>query len=117
MPPFGDPIGGEPGIAAVTEYVLSLSGRDHDAALLEEGEKHFKSICMACHGMDGKGSQAMGAPNLTDDVWLHGGRREDIQYQVRVGRLNQMPAWGPILGEERVHLVAAYVLSLSQDQR
>ncbi len=115
MPPFGDAVGGEPGIAAVTEYVLSLSGRDHDASLVAEGKKHFETICMACHGMDGKGNQAMGAPNLTDDIWLHGGRREDIQYQVRVGRLNQMPAWGPILGPERVHLVAAYVLSLSQN--
>ncbi len=114
MPPFGDAVGGEPGIAAVTEYVLSLSGREHDAALAADGKQHFDTICMACHGMDGTGNQAMGAPNLTDDIWLHGGRREDIQYQVRVGRLNQMPAWGPILGDERVHLVAAYVLSLSQ---
>jgi cytochrome c oxidase cbb3-type subunit 3 len=117
MPAFGAAVGGEPGIEAVTEYVLSLSGRDHDPALAAEGEKHFKTICMACHGMDGKGNHAIGAPNLTDDVWLHGGRREDIQYQVREGRMNRMPAWGPILGEERVHLVAAYVFSLSHDAR
>jgi len=115
MPAFGSAVGGEKGIAEVTEYVLSLSDREHDPQLAAKGEEHFKTICMACHGMDGKGNPAMGAPNLTDDVWLHGGRREDIQYQVREGRLNQMPAWGPILGEERVHLVAAYVLSLSRN--
>jgi len=113
MPAFGAAVGGEPGITEVTEYVLSLSGRDHDAAMASKGQQHWNTICMACHGMDGTGNQAMGAPNLTDDIWLHGGRREDIQFQVRTGRLNQMPAWGPIIGEERVHLVAAYVLSLS----
>ncbi len=117
MPPFGAAVGGEPGIEAVTEYVLSLSGRDHDASKLAEGKRHFETICSACHGLEGKGNPAMGAPNLTDDIWLHGGRREDIQYQVRVGRLNQMPAWGPIIGEERVHLVAAYVLSLSGSEQ
>jgi len=116
MPAFGPAVGGEPGIAAVTEYVLSLSGREHDAALAAEGQASWNTICMACHGMDGTGNHAIGAPNLTDDVWLHGGRREDIQYQVREGRLNQMPAWGPILGPERVHLVAAYVYSLSDHE-
>jgi cytochrome c oxidase cbb3-type subunit 3 len=113
MPPFGAAVGGEPGIAAVTEYVLSLSGRDHDEALALEGQKQFAMICSACHGQDGKGMAAIGAPNLTDDVWLHGGRREDIQARVREGIVNQMPAWGPILGPERVHLAAAYVFSLS----
>jgi len=115
MPPFGAAVGGEPGIQAVAEYVLSLSGREHDAALAVEGEQHFKTICFACHGPDGKGMAALGAPNLTDDVWLHGGRREDIQARVRGGIVNQMPAWGPILGPERVHLAAAYVFSLSAD--
>ena len=113
MPPFGAAIGGEPGIISVTEYVLSLSGREHDAALAEEGEGHFKMICSACHGQDGSGMAAIGSPDLTDDIWLHGGRREDIQARVRDGIINQMPAWGPILGSERVHLVAAYVFSLS----
>jgi len=115
MPPFGAAVGGEPGIAAVAEYVLSLSGRDHDAALAAEGQPHFKAICSACHGQDGKGMTALGSPNLTDDIWLHGGRREDIQARVRGSIVNQMPAWGPILGPERVHLAAAYVFSLSAD--
>ena len=117
MPPFGAAVGGEPGIAAVTEYVLSLSGREHDASQLAEGEKQFKLICTACHGQDGKGMAAIGAPNLTDDVWLHGGRREDIQARIRNGIVNQMPAWGPILGPERVHLAAAYVFSLSNSNQ
>lgn len=115
MPPFGAAIGGEPGIEAVTQYVLSLSGRDHDAALAAEGETHFKTICSACHGIEGTGMTAIGSPNLTDDVWLHGGRPENIQSAVRNGIVNQMPAWGPILGPERVHLVAAYVFSLSAE--
>ena len=113
MPPFAAAIGGDPGVRQVTEYVLSLSGREHDAAEAEAGKAHFQLICMACHGMDGKGNPLMGSPDLTDDVWLHGGTREDIASAVNVGIVSQMPAHSDILSPGRIHLVASYVFSLS----
>jgi cytochrome c oxidase cbb3-type subunit 3 len=113
MPPFGAAVGGEPGIKDVAQYVISLSGRPHDAGMAERGQTHFATICTACHGPEGKGMQAMGSPNLTDDIWLHGGRVEDIESRVRSGIVSQMPAHGEILGEQKIHLVAAYVFSLS----
>jgi len=117
MPPFGAVVGGEEGIANVTEYVLSLSGREHDEQMARAGASQFAAICSACHQADGKGLQAMGAPDLTDDVWLHGGRREDIRNAVRNGLNNQMPAHQRFLDPEQIHLVSAYVFSLSAEER
>jgi cytochrome c oxidase cbb3-type subunit 3 len=116
MPPFGAAVGGEPGIKDVAQYVLSLSGRPHDVDMAERGQTHFATICTACHGPEGKGMQAIGSPNLTDDIWLHGGRVEDIESRVRSGIVSQMPAHGAILGEQKIHLVAAYVFSLSANR-
>jgi cytochrome c oxidase cbb3-type subunit 3 len=113
MPPFGAVVGGEEGIANVTEYVLSLSGREHDAERAAAGAPQFAAICSACHMASGEGLQAMGAPNLTDDIWLHGGRREDIQNAIRNGLVNQMPAHEAFLSPEQIHLAALYVYSLS----
>jgi cytochrome c oxidase cbb3-type subunit 3 len=113
MPPFAAVIGGDAGVADVTEFVLSLSGRDHDSAAAARGATHFATVCMACHKPDGSGNPMMGAPNLTDDVWLHGGRREDIQRSLKEGIVSQMPAHANILTPERIHLAAAYVYSLS----
>jgi cytochrome c oxidase cbb3-type subunit 3 len=113
MPPLGVVIGGEEGIRQVAQYVLSLSGRDHDAALASAGEVHFKTICFVCHGPDGKGKREVGSPNLTNDIWLHGGRVSDIEARVRDGKISMMPAHRDILGAEKIHLLAAYVLSLS----
>jgi len=73
----------------------------------------FAAICSACHQASGVGNVAIGAPNLTDDVWLHGGRPEDIRRALEVGLANQMPAHQAILTPEQIHLVATYVLSLS----
>jgi cytochrome c oxidase cbb3-type subunit 3 len=115
MPPFGPAVGGDEGIAQVAQYVVSLSGREHDAEMAAAGAEHFKTICSACHGHDGKGNQMIGSPNLTNDIWLHGGRVGDIEDRVRNGVVSQMPAHGDILGDEKIHLVAAYVLSLSAD--
>ena len=69
--------------------------------------------CFACHGMDAKGNKLMGAPNLTDDVWLYGGSRGVIEETIKHGRAGVMPAWKDVLGEEKVHVIAAYVYSLS----
>lgn len=113
MPPFAPAIGGEEGIPAVAAYVLSLSGRKVDPELAKTGEAKFKTVCIACHGMDGKGNPALGAPDLTDGDWLYGGTEAAIAEGLRKGRAGKMPAHGELLGPERVHLVAAYVWSLS----
>jgi cytochrome c oxidase cbb3-type subunit 3 len=111
MPGLG-PVVGDEGVRNLAQYVLGLSGRPHEAERAAAGAAQFAQICAACHGADGRGNQAIGAPNLTDDVWLHGGRVEDIEVQIAGGRLNQMPAHRDKLAPERIHLLAAYVLSL-----
>jgi len=116
MPPFAPAIGGEEGIPAVAAYVLSLSGRKVDPELAKVGEAKFKTICIACHGMEGKGNQGMGAPDLTDNDWLYGGTEAAIAEGLRKGRAGKMPAHGDLLGPDRVHLVAAYVFSLSHHE-
>jgi cytochrome c oxidase cbb3-type subunit 3 len=113
MPPMGAAVGGDKGIKEAAQYVLSLSGRQHDAAAAAAGQQFFATICSACHGIDGKGNQTIGAPNLTDDIWLHDGRVSGIEFQIRNGRINQMPAHGRILSAEKIHLLALYVYSLS----
>jgi cytochrome c oxidase cbb3-type subunit 3 len=106
---------GDDGVKALAQYVLSLSGRDHDEALAQKGAVDFARVCAACHGKDGKGMQAIGAPNLTDDIWLHGGKVDEIEYQIRNGRINQMPAHKDLLSPEKIHLLATWVYSLSAD--
>jgi cytochrome c oxidase cbb3-type subunit 3 len=113
MPAFAPALGGEDGIKEVVAYVMSLSGQDADAKLAEAGKARFNTICVACHGMDAKGNRAMGSPNLTDDIWLFGGSAEDIEFGLRNGRQGKMPAHADILGEQKAHLVATYVYSLS----
>ncbi len=113
MPALGEAVGGELGIAQVTAYVRSLSGLKHDAAQAKEGQAKF-AICAACHGAEGKGNPAMGAPNLTDGIWLYGSSEATIADTIRVGRNNVMPAQKPFLGEAKAHLLAAYVYGLSQ---
>jgi cytochrome c oxidase cbb3-type subunit 3 len=113
MPALAPVLGGEGGIDDVVQYTLSLSGREHDAAAAGRGGVQFATICSACHQANGSGNSAIGAPSLTDDVWLHGGRPEDIRRALEVGLANQMPAHEAILTPEQIHLVATYVLSLS----
>jgi cytochrome c oxidase cbb3-type subunit 3 len=105
----------EADINNVAHYVLSLSGREHEPAAAAEGQKHFKRICIACHGMDGKGMQALGAPNLTDNIWLYGGSLPKIKETLAQGRQGKMPAHGELLGDAKVHLLATYIYSLSLD--
>ncbi|MGH1439692.1 MAG: cytochrome-c oxidase, cbb3-type subunit III [Cellvibrionaceae bacterium] len=104
---------GEKGIADVTEYVLSMSGRDHNQEQAAIGKTMFDQNCAACHGADGKGSLAVGAPNLTDDIWLYDGSAAGIRQSLRVGRNGVMPAQKDRLKEEKIHLLTAYVYSLS----
>jgi cytochrome c oxidase cbb3-type subunit 3 len=112
MPPWVAVLG-EEGVAEVVNYVLRQSGQPADAQLADAGQGRFQTVCMACHGMDGKGNPALGAPDLTDDTWLYGGDAEDIEHAVRNGRNGVMPAFGGTLSEERRRLLAAYVQGLS----
>ncbi len=111
MPVLGPAIGGEAGVLELTQYVRSLSGLKHDSKLAETGKAKF-AVCGGCHGADGKGMTAIGAPNLTDGIWLYGSSEETIAETIRHGRTNMMPAQKERLGEAKVHLLAAYVYSL-----
>ena len=114
MPAWGVPLGGDEGVADVAEYVISLSGREVDAARLESGRQKFAMFCGGCHGPTGTGNPIMGAPNLTDATWLYGGSRGVIRKSIASGRSGRMPAHGEFLGNDKVHLLAAYVLSLAK---
>jgi cytochrome c oxidase cbb3-type subunit 3 len=115
MPALGAALG-EEGTDKVVAYVLSLSGQsDADQATIAAGQQSYQTLCIACHGANGKGMAALGAPDLTDDVWLHGGSADDIRDVIVNGRLNQMPAQKDLLTEDRIRTVVAYVLSLNED--
>ncbi len=102
-------------IDEVANYVLQLSGRDADTRKAMAGKQIFLSVgCAGCHGMDGTGNQLLGAPNLTDKTWLYGGSLGIIKQTIGQGRNGVMPPHGDLLGPEKVHLLAAYVMSLSQ---
>lgn len=100
-------------IENVAEYVLSLSGKKVDDTKAAKGKEKFDGICMACHTPAGTGMTALGAPNLTDDVWLYGGGKANVMTTIKNGRQGVMPAHKDLLGEAKVHLLAAYVYSLS----
>jgi cytochrome c oxidase cbb3-type subunit 3 len=112
MPPLGAALG-EDGVTEVVAYVQQLSGQTADPELATAGQARFQMICMACHGMDGTGNQALGAPNLTDDIWLYGGNPADIEEGLMNGRNGNMPSFGNLLSEDRRRLLAAYVIGLS----
>ncbi|MBJ7549499.1 cytochrome-c oxidase, cbb3-type subunit III [Marinomonas ostreistagni] len=112
MPAWGA-ILGEDGIHNVSQYVLSLSGRESDAQAAQQGQQLYNTNCIACHGAEAKGNHLFGAPNLTDNIWLYGGSEQQIMQTIRNGRNGQMPAWEGILGKDKAHVVAGYVYSLS----
>ena len=113
MPAWGAVLG-PAGVEQVMAYVLSLSGRHAADDSVAAGATTFATYCAACHGADGKGNQQIGAPDLTDQIWLHGGSEQDIRETITNGRKSHMPAQLERLGSTRVRLLAAYVLSLSQ---
>lgn len=112
MPALGDAVGGEAGAKELANYVLSLSGKPHDANLAAAGQGKW-AICAGCHGEDGKGNLAISAPDLTDQAWLYSGSETGIMEAIVKGRKGGMPAQLEHLGEAKVHLLAGYVLSLS----
>jgi len=114
MPPYGGMPLKDNELKDVTSYVLSLSGRKHNAKSATRGKAKF-AVCGACHGQSGKGNIALGAPNLADDIWLHGGSEADISKNIKDGfdgQKNRMPSFKH-LGDDKVNLLAAYVYSLS----
>ena len=113
MPAWGAALG-EQGVKDVAHYVRSLSGLTHDSIRAARGKSDFDKTCVACHGAQGKGNPAMGAPDLTDKVWLHGGSEEAIIQTITAGRVDQMPAHKDKLSPAQIHLLTAYVYSLSR---
>jgi len=113
MPAWGEPLG-ETGVTQVAQYVLGLSGAPHDAAAAAAGKAGFATLCAACHGPEGKGNQGVGAPNLSDHTWLYGGDLDSVETSIRSGRSGSMPAWSARLDDTAIHMIAAYVYSLSR---
>jgi cytochrome c oxidase cbb3-type subunit 3 len=113
MPPLGEAIGGGENVRDVAHHVLKLAGRTHDGLRAHRGKPKFEAVCAACHGQDGKGNQALGAPNLTDGIWLHGSTEAAIVEGIVKGRSGAMPAQKQLLDADKIHLLAAYVYGLS----
>jgi cytochrome c oxidase cbb3-type subunit 3 len=118
MPAFKDILQPEE-IDAIVNHVLAISGQDHDAALAATGSELFLANCASCHGDSGEGNQSMGAPTLSDQIWLYGGDAETIHYSIANARFGVMPAWseewrpaGGGLTQAEIHAVAAYVHQL-----
>ena len=116
MPPWGTMLG-EQGVKDAAHYVMSLSGMAADSIRVARGKETFAKICVACHGAEGKGNPAMGAPDLTDKVWLHGGSEVQIMESIAKGRSDKMPAHKDVLTPAKIHLLTAYVHSLSGGER
>lgn len=118
MPAWGDALG-EDGVKAVSAYVRDLAGlKNPEGVDVEAGQKIFATNCVACHGADGKGNPLMGAPNLTSNKgWIFGSSYTQVQQTIRYGRNGQMPKQEHLLGNDKVHLLAAYVYSLSHGEQ
>jgi cytochrome c oxidase cbb3-type subunit 3 len=112
MPALGA-VAGEEGTEQIITWLLADEG-DTSADVAAGQQKFMTSGCIGCHGVTAEGNPMLGAPNLRDDYWLHGSNRADIRDVINTGRVNQMPAHQDLIGEDRVRLVAAYVLSLGQ---
>jgi len=116
MPPMAAAVGTADDVKNVANYVLSLSNSPHDSVRAELGKAKFV-VCAACHGPDGKGNQALGAPNLTDNIWLHGFGEAAIMAMVNNGKVNQMPAQAERLSEGQIQVLASYVWGLSNNAK
>jgi cytochrome c oxidase cbb3-type subunit 3 len=113
MPRFGiDQVLTTAQISDAAEFVLSLTNQSSDSAAVERGRAIFGEQCVACHGPEAKGTQELGAPNLTDGIWLYGGRKDDIMETIRTGRGGVMPTWEGKLDPVTIKMLAIYVHSL-----
>ena len=113
MPPFGGALNAEQ-VKNLAHYVRSFSGLTTDSLRVAFGRELYQQNCIACHGAEGKGNAALGAPNLADRVWLHGSAEQTVIETIAKGRTSHMPAHNTLLDEARIHLLTAYVLSLSK---
>lgn len=112
MPPMAAAVGTPDDVRNVAHYVLSLSRNPHDSVRAQLGKAKF-AACAACHGNDGKGNPAVGAPNLTDDIWLHGWGEQAVIAMINNGKTNEMPAQAGKLTDPQIHVLSAYVWGLS----
>jgi cytochrome c oxidase cbb3-type subunit 3 len=114
MPPLGAALGDN--VDAVVDYVQSLAGRDIDPDRAAAGQLPYQTYCQACHGPTGEGNVLLGALPLSNEIWLYGSGASVIRDSIVNGRTGQMPAQEPLLGADRVHVLAAFVLSLSEEE-
>jgi cytochrome c oxidase cbb3-type subunit 3 len=112
MPPMAAAVGTPEDVKNLANYVLSLSGSPHDSVRAGLGKSKF-TACAACHGIGGVGNTAVGAPNLTDNIWLHGFGQDAIISIINTGKTNRMPAQQGRLTEAQIHVLASYVWGLS----
>ena len=113
MPAWIAPLG-EQGVSELTEYLYGFQQTVDNPQAAQAGEQKFKIFCAACHGVDATGNPIMGAPNLTDKNWLYGGSKAVISESISNGRQGAMPAHKDLLNENQIHLLSAYILSLSR---
>jgi len=114
MPPFGAAIDDNTR-ELLADYVMHLAGREIDADRVTAGEQQYRIYCVACHGLNGEGNALLGALPLNNEIWRHGSGRNVILDVITNGRTGEMPAQEPLLGADRVHVLAAYVLSLAEE--
>jgi cytochrome c oxidase cbb3-type subunit 3 len=115
MPSWEGPLGGEKGVDQVANYVMKLAGRKVDDGLADAGKAKYDMFCAGCHMPEGTGNIALGAPNLTNNIWLYGGSPRSIKESIAKGRNGSMPAHNEFLGKAKSHILAAYVYSLSHE--
>lgn len=115
MPAYGSIVGSEQDIESTALYVLSLSNESESSDLTSKGKVKFSTICSACHGLNAKGNKFIGAPNLTDPQWIHGGSLENIKTTIKYGRNGVMPAHKDVLTKEQIHILTAYIFSLNKN--
>jgi len=115
MPPMASAVGSEGDVSNLANYVMSLSGTINNTGRAKLGEAKF-ALCAACHGEKGKGNQDIGAPDLTDNIWLHGAGEASIIKRINEGKANQMPAWQGKFTPEQIQVLTAYVWGLSNNK-
>lgn len=113
MPPWGAALG-EDGVINMAHFVRQMAGLEHDADKAAAAAPQYNMLCVACHGADGKGNALLGAADLTNDIWLYGGSLEQIIFTLNNGRQGNMPAQADILTDDKIHILTAYVRSLSK---
>jgi cytochrome c oxidase cbb3-type subunit 3 len=116
MPPWGAALGHN-GVNEVASYVLSLGGVKSPADWVAAGKQRYETLCVSCHGPEGLGSAALGAPNVTDRVWLYGGSFASVATSIRDGRTGVMPAWRSRLNNDQARLIAAWVVKQGPRER